>query len=244
MFPIYRYAHRVDNCVFDSETVWEGRRAEGETFHYHPGKPHGFNFIREATDLHGIADRSYDFVLSSHSLEHLANPIKALREWVRVTRPDALFIIIVPHYRYTFDHRRTPTTIQHMLDDYERKVDETDQTHLQEILRLHDLSLDEAAGDSEQFRLRSMHNIANRCLHHHVFDEHNSRELAEVAGLRVDIVQFLKPHNIVIIARANLTGDRKNVFERPRFQQGANRETSSNPNQFFGGASTVLAPTC
>src|SRR5437660_8059619 len=32
------------------------------------------------------ADRSLDFVLSSHMLEHTANPLKALREWRRILK--------------------------------------------------------------------------------------------------------------------------------------------------------------
>ena len=148
VLPLYRHLQGLDNCVYSLETIWEGRRTEGPTFSYHPHKRNGFNFVREATDLHGIADYQYDFVLSSHSLEHTANPVKALKEWVRVAKPGGAIIILLPDYRQTFDHRRTPTPIAHMLDDYGLGTDETDTTHLQEIIALHDNSrqLLEAAG--------------------------------------------------------------------------------------------------
>lgn len=199
--PIYRYMAGVDNCVFSFETVWEGRRTEGPTFYYHPGKKKGFNFIREATELRNILDNSYDFLISSHSLEHTSNPIKALKEWIRVTKPSGAMIIVLPDYRRTFDHRRKPTPIQHMIDDYEQGMDETDLTHLPEILRLHDLSLDPAAGTEENFQRRSQHNVENRCLHHHVFDEMNSRELLETAGISVMVQELVKPHHIVLLGR-------------------------------------------
>jgi len=199
--PIYRYMANVDNCVFSSETVWEGQRAEGQTYYYHPGKKKGFNFIREATDLHDVANNTYDFLLSSHSLEHTANPIKAIREWKRVVKPNGAMVIILPDYRRTFDHRRKPTPVQHMIEDHEKGMDETDLTHLSEILQLHDLSLDPNAGTRENFVSRSQRNFENRCLHHHVFDEKNSHELLEAAGLAVITQELVKPHHIVLLAR-------------------------------------------
>ena len=199
--PLYRYVGGLDNCVYSLETVWEGRRAEGMTFSYHPRKPHGFNFIREATDLNGIADDRYDFLLSSHSLEHTSNPVKALEEWVRVVKPSGTVIVLLPDYRHTFDHRRRPTPIEHMLEDYELGRDEKDLTHLEEILELHDLSRDPGAGSRDQFRQRSLQNFENRCLHHHVFDEHNSRQLLEASGLAVEILELAKPFHVAILAR-------------------------------------------
>jgi SAM-dependent methyltransferase len=201
ILPLYRYLESLDNCVYSLETIWEGRRAEGPVFSYHVQKANGFNFIREATDLYGIADHHYEFVLASHSLEHTANPVRALKEWTRVVRPGGSLIMLLPNYRHTFDHRRPPTSIQHMLADYTLGRDETDLTHLDEILNLHDLSRDPAAGSKEQFRQRSLRNFENRCLHHHVFDEQNSRQLLEAAGLTVEITELAKPHHIAILAR-------------------------------------------
>jgi len=199
--PLYRYVKGLDNCVFSQETIWEGRRGEGRTFSYHPRKTSGFNFIREGTDLRGIPDRSYEFVLSSHNLEHISNPVRALKEWERVTKPGGAIVVILPDYRHTFDHRRRPTPVAHMLEDYERSVDETDLSHVAEILELHDLTLDPAAGSREKFHERSLRNFENRCLHHHVFDELNSRELFAAAGLAIEVLELAKPHHIAILAR-------------------------------------------
>ena len=201
VLPLYRHLENLDNCVYSVETIWEGRRAEGSVFSYHFQKANGFNFIREATDLCGIADHQYEFVLASHSLEHTANPVRALKEWTRVVRPSGSLILLLPNYRHTFDHRRAPTSIEHMLADYALGKDEADLTHLDEILSLHDLSRDPAAGSKEQFHQRSLRNFENRCLHHHVFDEQNSRQLLEAAGLVVEIVELAKPHHIAILAR-------------------------------------------
>jgi len=58
-----------------------------------------------------------------------------------------------------------------MLEDYERGRDKGDLTQLAEILEFHELSRSPAAGSRDQFQQRSLLNIENRCLHHHVFDE-------------------------------------------------------------------------
>ncbi len=203
ILPLYRYIRKLDNCVFSAETIWEGRRLEGQTFTYHPKKPAGFNFIRESTDLKGIKTGGYDFLLASHTLEHSTNPIKALKEWIRVVKPGGPIIVILPHYKHTFDHRRQPTPVSHMVEDYERDMDEKDETHLNEILALHDLSLDPPAGTPQQFQARSLLNIENRCLHHHVFDENNSRGLLEAAGLDVENLRVVSPFHIVMRAHSS-----------------------------------------
>ncbi len=212
--PIYCYMAGLDNCVFSVETIWEGKRQKGRSFSYQPGKQKGFNFIREATDLPDVADHAYDFVLSSHSLEHIANPMRALLEWKRVVKPRGALIVILPDYRLTFDHRRRPTPVAHMMEDYERGTDENDLTHLREVLEFHDLALDPGGGTKDNFHRRSLRNFENRCLHHHVFDERNSRELLETAGLTVEIQELVKPYHIVSLARCPV--DREVVPQLPR----------------------------
>src|SRR5688572_8190471 len=83
--PIYNVISGLDGCNFSANTVWEGHISEGQTFRYDKNKV-GRQFIADATDLSVINSGAYDFVLSCHSLEHIANPIKALLEWKRVIR--------------------------------------------------------------------------------------------------------------------------------------------------------------
>jgi SAM-dependent methyltransferase len=199
--PLYRRVAWLDNCVFSASTIWEGTRAEGQTYRYYADKPAGFNFIREGTDLRGIADRRYDFVLSCHNLEHISNPIRALKEWARVVKPGGAIVLLLPDGRHTFDHRRKSTSVKHLQEDFELGRDETDLTHLEEILECHDLSRDPGGLSSEEFRSRSLRNFENRCLHHHVFDPSNSRELLEWAGLTVEVQELAKPFHIAMLAR-------------------------------------------
>jgi SAM-dependent methyltransferase len=199
--PVYGLAERIDNCNFAGHTVWEGVIEEGYSFRFNERRSAGYQFIREATDLHGIADEAYDFLLSSHTLEHTANPIKALKEWQRVVKANGTLAIIVPHRDGTFDHRRALTPLEHMIADYENQIDETDLTHLEEILAQHDCSLDPFSGTMEEFRQRSLKNFENRCLHHHVFNARSFARLLDVAGLNVRLMSVQMPHDIIAICR-------------------------------------------
>jgi SAM-dependent methyltransferase len=61
-----------------------------------------------------FAEDSYDFVFSSHVVEHFPDPIKALREWVRVAR--RYVVVIVPHRDRTFDADRPLTSVEELLE--------------------------------------------------------------------------------------------------------------------------------
>ncbi len=87
-----------------------------------------------------------------------------------------------------------PTSVDHMLEDFRQDTQEDDLTHLPEILEKHDLSRDPGAGSIEEFRRRSLDNFHNRCLHHHVFDETNSRELLSRCGMNVVAVESADFH--------------------------------------------------
>jgi SAM-dependent methyltransferase len=50
----------------------------------------------DAQRLDRIDDESFDFVYSSHTLEHVADPSEALRNWYRVVKPGGHLILFVP----------------------------------------------------------------------------------------------------------------------------------------------------
>jgi SAM-dependent methyltransferase len=180
--PIYKVAESIDGVNFSPETMWEGTIAEGQFFDYGSGQ-RGRQYIGEATDLAAVADDSYDFVLSCHSLEHVANPLKALHEWKRVVRSGGHILLVLPNKEANFDHRRPITSLDHLLRDLAADIGEDDLTHLEEILSLHDLARDKAAGTAEQFATRSRQNLRNRGLHHHVFDLNLVKEVVRAIGL-------------------------------------------------------------
>jgi SAM-dependent methyltransferase len=202
ILPIYRYAAQIDNCVFAEQTYWEDARCEGRSYFYHPRKPKGLNFILESTDLRGIEDSCYGFLLASHTLEHTANPVKALKEWKRVVRPGGLVVIVLPHHRHNFDRKRQPTPVNHMMDDYAQNRDESDLSHIKEVLELQEFTPTDKVPSREHFLAILENNKQVRLMHHHVFDERNSEALLKAVGFGVFSVQFIKPHHIVLLCTA------------------------------------------
>ena len=203
IFPVYPLVGNLDNCNFSSKTVWEGLVKQGKNFLFDPNKPAGQQYIVDATAMDALPSKAYDFVLSSHMLEHTANPILALLQWKRLVRDNGTLVLLLPNKCRTFDHRRPVTTMEHLISDFNAGTTEDDLTHLPEILALHDLELDPEAGDMDAFKERSTRNFGNRCLHHHVFDAHLAAALVEYVGLTVSSVEEIHPYHILLLAENN-----------------------------------------
>ena len=209
-YPVYTVAKRIDNCNFSSETTWEGAIEKGATFNFNKNRTPGIQYVTEATNLNVIESNTYDILLSSHTLEHIANPLKALAEWLRVLKTEGILTLVLPHKDATFDHKRPITKLSHLVEDFNNNVGEDDMTHFDEIMDLHDLSLDPAAGDIINFRARSEQNLENRCFHHHVFNTPLCIELIDHIGLQIISVDTFVPNHILIVAKKISTDQNRN----------------------------------
>lgn len=199
ILPIYKVARLIDNVNFSEVTYW-GKGQEGRNFRYHKDKT-GYFFICEATDLNKIKSDTYDFVISSHVIEHIANPIKALYEWKRVLKPGGTLLIICPHKDVTFDRKRPVTSLGHMIEDFENNVGENDLTHVAEVLKLHDISLDYGISSYSHLVSRVLRNFKNRCLHHHVFTTEVILHLLDYVKFKILYVLPLLPFHIITISQ-------------------------------------------
>ena len=84
--------------------------------------------------LEAVADASQDFVICSHVLEHLAEPIGLLGDMHRVLRPGGVVLILLPDRHRTFDRYRTGTPLAHLVAEYESGVSEVDDEHILDFL--------------------------------------------------------------------------------------------------------------
>lgn len=80
------------------------------------------NIVAIGDDL-PVEDKSVDFVISSHVIEHIFDPIKAIKEWLRVVKKGGYVFIIVPHRDRTFDKDRELTTLQEIIDRQNKDVE-------------------------------------------------------------------------------------------------------------------------
>jgi SAM-dependent methyltransferase len=74
-----------------------------------------------------FGDDSYDFVFSSHVIEHFPDPIKALYEWVRVAR--RYVVVIAPHRDRTFDADRPLTPVEELLERHREGLCSEEDLH-------------------------------------------------------------------------------------------------------------------
>jgi SAM-dependent methyltransferase len=77
------------------------------------------DLISDLESMAGIDDASQNFVIANHVLEHVENPLRALRSVNRVLQPGGIAFIALPDKRYTFDKRRAVTPLAHLIRDFE-----------------------------------------------------------------------------------------------------------------------------
>jgi SAM-dependent methyltransferase len=189
----------VDNVQFQARTTWH--ELEPEAAFRPDGRPIGRQLIIDDVELASVPDGAYEATLSSHVIEHFANPLRALAAWRRVCVPEAHVLMVAPHMAGTFDRRRAVTALGHMIADFERGVGEDDLTHLEETLRLHDHRRDTRCADRAGWEAARRDNVNTRLLHHHVFTTPSLLGLLDRAGLQLLAVETRFPHDIYVLGR-------------------------------------------
>lgn len=186
--PIYQLASRVDCVNFDYQTLRDGKIIPGcNKYNYYKNKK-GNQFVQDATVLDQIDDDSYDLIISSNCLEHIANPIKALLEWKRVLKKNAYLIIVLPNPKKTGDKSRNVTKFNHILGDFNKNITEKDKTHINEVIKKSAFTIDKICPDKETFIKLVNENYKYRILHHHVFDLNLIEEIASY--LKISLIGY------------------------------------------------------
>lgn len=63
-------------------------------------------------------DNIWDFVINSHVIEHFYDPVKTVKEWLRVVKPGGYVYMIIPHKERTFDRDRPRTTLAEIIENH------------------------------------------------------------------------------------------------------------------------------
>ncbi len=200
--PVYSAARRVDVCNFSDRTIWEGTLASGFTF-APEGRTIGMQYVCEGSNLSILPEGSYDFVLSCHNLEHFANPLKAVSEWLRILKGDGVLLLVLPDPARTFDRGRDVTRFDHLLKDFEENVGEDDQTHVPEVVERTDFSVypKNIAATTEEFAGLCRDNLNNRSMHHHVFDRDLLERIFDGFSLKTRFWAKVLPYHQVIVGQ-------------------------------------------
>src|SRR5690606_15925301 len=135
------------------------------------GRTLGRQLIAEGAGLDRlVAPGSYDFLVSSNFLEHVADPIGMLEIMGRALRTGGVLVVVVPRRQANFEWRRPVTPIDHLVQDWKSRTPETDRTHFAEVLSTFDLALGGPVHSIEALREMVERNSELRSVHHHVFD--------------------------------------------------------------------------
>jgi SAM-dependent methyltransferase len=97
--------------VLSQEGLLERSRHQGHT----DAKPPFINYVSPNGDL-SIVDCQFDFVVSSHCLEHQPDLVKHLRGVSQILNPGGCYLALVPDKRFCFDHFIAESTIAGVLD--------------------------------------------------------------------------------------------------------------------------------
>jgi SAM-dependent methyltransferase len=116
--------------------------------------------------LRAVDSSSQDFVIASHILEHMAEPIGMLVDIHRVLRSGGLLLALLPDRRRTFDRTRFGTGIDHVVAEYKAGTTVVDDDHIVEFIQHADHLMRRQEGTEpepltdeliEAHRLRSIH---------------------------------------------------------------------------------------
>ncbi len=198
--PIYPVVANLDCCNYSEMTGWNGAVREGMTYNYHKDEI-GYQYICDAVDLRPIQARAYDFILASHVIEHIANPLKAISDWLRVLRDDGILLIIAPNGNIT-DPGRPVSTMSHLIEDFEKDTKEDDLAHLPEALKMIKDNTKHPSDDHESLTKNMANNYKTRYLHHHVFNADILAVVFDYFRLAVIApVELFPPHHIIVMGK-------------------------------------------
>ncbi len=91
--------------------------------------------VDDAERLSTFADGSVDFVIANHVVEHLEDPVGALKSITRVLRPGGVLSLTLPDGGRSFDAARERTSVEHVLRDHREGADVSRRQHYEEWAR-------------------------------------------------------------------------------------------------------------
>jgi SAM-dependent methyltransferase len=161
------------------------------------------DIIDDGEKLESIPNNSLDFIIANNLIEHLSNPISALKNWYQHLRPGGCVCMIVPDKRFTFDRGRPKTPIQHLVEDYEASQKERQQRdffHYVEIVEILGKRTGKDAQDHAVELISSQYSI-----HYHCWDYSSFRTF-------INFVSTNKEIPFTILRASHFPGKKTFVF--------------------------------
>jgi predicted SAM-dependent methyltransferase len=150
-----------------------------------------------AEGLAPFEEGSLDFVIASHLLEHVPNPLGFIKECHRVLRYGGVLYLGVPDKNFTFDRDRDRTPLHHVVQDFKNDVRTIDEEHLIDYLVK---AAKETIPDDPGERVKLFDRELGRSFHVHVWTWEDIIELLTYmikdAGVAWELLELYLPKGL------------------------------------------------
>lgn len=187
--PLYDVLGKIDNINNTAFSNYPNTR-----------DPHSSVFNKIFNFDHSCMDKledKYDCIITSHVVEHMANPISFLKSSLNSLNEGGCILTLLPNKPVFWDRVRNDTTIEHLIQDYTNNVGEDDMTHYEENINT-DHPWKSSMG-LEKFKSECLNNINTRVMHHHCFNPNLSKQMHEYAGYKTLMCEILPEDNLQIV---------------------------------------------
>lgn len=167
------------------------------------------DIVDDAESLATLPDASQDFVVANHFLEHCQDPLGALMNMIRVTRPGGVVFLAIPDKRFTFDSEREVTTLEHLRRDHEEGPEQSRRLHFEDWARHVEGRPDKPAEEVATELMQRDYSI-----HYHVWTELEMLELLVTLRRDYDVpfdVELFLANDIECVAVLRKRADRGQV---------------------------------
>ena len=97
------------------------------------------NIVDDGEKLHKIDNRSLDFIVANHFLEHCQNPLGTLRNFIGKLKDNGILFLAVPtRHKESWDADRETTPFEHLLKDEKDEGQNSKHGHYREWVTLVD----------------------------------------------------------------------------------------------------------
>jgi SAM-dependent methyltransferase len=165
------------------------------------------DIIDDGEQLVTVSDRSVDFVIANHMIEHCEDPVGTLTTFLRVLRPGGVIYMAVPDCRFTFDCDRPLTSLSHLRRDHREGPAWSRRQHYEDWAAFVD-------GVPESQLAQRADDLQHQqySIHYHVWTPTAFLEFLVECRSRFDLpleVQALEPNGqeFIVIMRRSETGD-------------------------------------
>lgn len=126
--------------------------------------------------------KKFDFVYSSHSLEHSPNPIFTLSEYFRVVQNGGYIYTIIPNKDFTYDSKRMTTPFEFLRSKFEDGIFQFTPDEARDVV-FNTIGHPLYAGKGEDFAMSILAN--NSGIHHfYTFDVLNTSQIIDYCNLK------------------------------------------------------------